>query len=69
MQNIYPANWFYLTGNCYVRSIFVKHVYIYIYIYICICVYVYMYMCIYICVIYKAKLKNEQVERIAITVF
>ena len=32
----------------------------------CVCIYVYV---IYICVIYKAKLKNEQVERIAITVF
>ena len=25
MQNLYPASWFYLTGHCYVRSMFVKH--------------------------------------------
>ena len=25
MQNIYPASWLYLTGHCYVRSIFAKH--------------------------------------------
>ena len=25
MENIYPASWFYLTGHCYGRSIFVKH--------------------------------------------
>ena len=25
MQNLYPASWLYLTGHCYVRSIFVKH--------------------------------------------
>ena len=24
-QNIYPESWFYLTGHCYVRSVFVKH--------------------------------------------
>ena len=25
MQNLYPENWLYLTGHCYVRSMFVKH--------------------------------------------
>ena len=25
MQNLYPASWLYLTGHCYVRSMFVKH--------------------------------------------
>ena len=25
MQNIYPPSWFYLTGHCYVRSMFAKH--------------------------------------------
>ena len=25
MQNLYPVSWLYLTGHCYVRSIFVKH--------------------------------------------
>ena len=24
MGNIYPASWFYLSGHCYVRSMFVK---------------------------------------------
>ena len=24
MQNLYPASWLYLTGHCYVRSMFVK---------------------------------------------
>ena len=33
MQNIYPASWFCLTGHCYVRLIFVKHV---------ICLYIYI---------------------------
>ena len=26
MQNMCPASWFYLTGHCYVRSMFVKHI-------------------------------------------
>ena len=25
MQNLYPESWLYLTGHCYVRSMFVKH--------------------------------------------
>ena len=25
MQNLYPASWLYLTGHCYVRSMFIKH--------------------------------------------
>ena len=28
MQNIYPASWFYLTWRCYVRSMFVKHLFV-----------------------------------------
>ena len=25
MQNLYPESWLYLTGHCYIRSMFVKH--------------------------------------------
>ena len=25
MKNLYPESWLYLTGHCYVRSMFVKH--------------------------------------------
>ena len=25
IQNLYPESWLYLTGHCYVRSMFVKH--------------------------------------------
>ena len=25
MQNLYPESWLYLTGHCYVRSMFAKH--------------------------------------------
>ena len=25
IQNLYSASWLYLTGHCYVRSMFVKH--------------------------------------------
>ena len=25
MENLYPVSWLYVTGHCYVRSMFVKH--------------------------------------------
>ena len=28
MQNLYPESWLYLTGHCYIRSMFVKDHYV-----------------------------------------
>ena len=62
MQNLYPESWLYLTGHCYVRSMFAKHhfvavvvclfvaaVYYYYYSYYC---YYYYYLLLLLLLIY-----------------
>ena len=55
MQNLYPESWLYLTGHCYVRSMFVKHHFVALFVCLFVvavfyyyCYYYYHYYCYYL---------------------
>ena len=48
MQNLYPASWLYLTGHCYLKSMFVKHHFFAVVVYVfVVAVFYYYYFCYY----------------------